>query len=257
MSITSNLLSPLMIRVYTVAAILLAWEAVVSTGTIKAIFLASPTQIVSALPSIMPVFAAAFGQTVFLYALAFTLAIFLGVGIGLITGTYGRLNGVLGPFIGMGLVSPKAVFVHLFVTWFGIGQLPVILFGSFFGFFPILINTIAGVRETKPEYVTIAKSMGFSTARIYQKIVLPAVAPSFLTGLFLGSNLTFVGIIIIQIVFETSRFGSGVGGVISRLSELVMIPELYAFSILTLISLIAINGTLFYLSRRYDKWRLQ
>jgi ABC-type nitrate/sulfonate/bicarbonate transport system permease component len=185
------------------------------------------------------------------FILGFLLAVTMGMGFGLIIGTTRYLNKCLSPLIPIGLTIPKVTLLPLFILWFGIGRSTVIIYAMIAGFFPMIINTISGVVEVKPIYIVYARSMGYSNFQIYRKVIFPAMLPVITSGLFLSSVLTLMGVFVVEMAF----FRIGLGALINDLAVAFRTGELYAVILITAIISFIINGTFWYISRRFNKWR--
>ncbi len=72
--------------------------------------------------------------------------------------------------------------VPLTIVWFGIGDGPTIFLITFSGIFPVILNTIAGVKNISKDYYNAARSMGAGPWSIFSNIILPASIPDILTG---------------------------------------------------------------------------
>ena len=77
---------------------------------------------------------------------------------------------------------PVMAWVPLTIIWLGIGDGPTIFMIAISGVFPIILNTIDGVKSISKDYYDAAKSMGASKLSIFINIVVPASLPSVLTG---------------------------------------------------------------------------
>ena len=120
----------------------------------------------------------------FMWALAF------GLPIGFIMGFSKTAENVLSPVIDSVRQVPIMAWVPLTIVWFGIGDGPTIFLIAFSGVFPIILNTIHGVKAISRDYYHAARSMGASPFVIFKDVILPASIPDILTGsrLAIGSG---------------------------------------------------------------------
>jgi NitT/TauT family transport system permease protein len=94
---------------------------------------------------------------------------------------------------------------------------PAVLFVVFIGaFFPILTNTVEGVRTVEVEYQRAAESLGASSTQIYRHVVLPAALPSVLTGLSIGVGLGWITLVAAELLIG----GPGIGYIIIQAARL-------------------------------------
>jgi len=112
----------------------------------------------------------------FLYALLF------GVPIGFLMGAFKVFENLIGGFIDSLRQVPIMAWVPLTIVWFGIGDGPTIFLIAFAGVFPVILNTIHGVKNISKDYYNAAKSMGASPLSIFVNIMVPAAIPDILTG---------------------------------------------------------------------------
>jgi NitT/TauT family transport system permease protein len=118
--------------------------------------------------------------------LAFLLATFAGVSLGIIIGRYRWAEDFFLPLISIGNPIPGLAYAPLFVLWFGLGDLPAVLLVAFAAAFPIVLNTWTGVKAVKEIWIRAAQAMGAADRQLFWKVVLPGALPYILTGLRLG-----------------------------------------------------------------------
>jgi NitT/TauT family transport system permease protein len=88
---------------------------------------------------------------------------------------------------------PKIALAPLFIVWFGFGLMPKIAVAFLIAFFPVVIDTIIGLRSIEPGIVQLARSMGAPPWRIFLKLRLPNALPMIFGGLKVASALAVVG----------------------------------------------------------------
>lgn len=237
----------------TILSIGVMWELAVRLGGLSEIYIAPPSAIIGHIPLIMEEFLSYGAYTLSMYGLAFIISVVLGSGIGLLMGTIKYLHDLINPFVGAMLVIPKVALIPLITLWLGYTDSSVVFFGVLLGVFPVILNVTSGVKQTTPEHILLAKASGHSTLAIYGKIILPAITPHFFTGLFFGSHTAQIGVIIMELKYGIK----GLGYLLVLYRE--AFNEAAVFTVVALLALIlmGINGTLWYLSRYYDKWRLE
>lgn len=148
--------------------------------------------------------------------IAFHLAIFLGVFLGLLIGMSSFFEKFLFPFLNLFRPIPPLAWSPLVLAWFGVISVSSILgikntsphyillnhlrismiFIIFMSaFYPILINTISGVKGVNQNYIDGAKVHGASNFQIFYKILLPGALPSLLTGLRVGLSTSWIALV--------------------------------------------------------------
>jgi len=88
---------------------------------------------------------------------------------------------------------PKIALAPLFIVWFGFGVTPKIAVAFLIAFFPIVIDTIVGLRSIDPAMIQLARSMGAPPYRIFLRLRLPHALPAIFGGLKVASSLAVVG----------------------------------------------------------------
>ncbi|CEK32802.1 ABC transporter permease [[Clostridium] sordellii] len=125
----------------------------------------------------------------FMYALIF------GLPLGLIMGFSSSCEKLFSPLVDSARQVPIMAWVPLTIVWFGIGDGPTIFLIAFAGVFPIILNTIQGVRSISKDYYNAAKSMGASPFTIFTNVMLPAALPDILTGARLAISTGWMSVI--------------------------------------------------------------
>ena len=239
------------IRWGSIALILMVWDMSVRLGWIDKLFLASPYLTLLSFKKSWGIALPHLKATLWEFGLAFSMAIVLGISLGLTIGIFRYLNKLLSPLILLGITIPKVTLLPLFMLWFGIGKPTVIIFGMISGFFPMIINTIAGVSEVNPKYIIAARSMGYSTIQIYYKVVFPSILPVISSGVFLCSVQTMIGVFIMEMALART----GLGALIYQMAVTFRTGELYAVIVITATITLIINGAFWYVSQGFSKWR--
>lgn len=127
--------------------------------------------------------------------LGFLLATAIAIPFGIGMGRFSLLNQLMDLTIQALRPIPPLAWVPLALAWFKIG-LTSIVFIIFIGaFFPILINTIDGVRSVKKTWIEVAETLGTSEWGIMYKVVLPGAAPTIWTGLRLGFGIAWMTVV--------------------------------------------------------------
>ena len=99
--------------------------------------------------------------------MAVAIASSLGLTIGYLVGRSRYATLVFEPLLAGVFAVPLVVFLPLFILFFGIGVESKIAFGASYAFFPIVLNTIGGISQVDPRFVTVARSMGASERQLF------------------------------------------------------------------------------------------
>lgn len=137
--------------------------------------------------------------------LAYATAI--GLPLGLLMGYFPTLLGALSPYIDSIRQIPIMAWVPLSIIWFGLGDGPTIFMITLSAVFPLLINTIQGVRAIDPNYRFAAQSMGAGTTKVLRDVIIPGSFPSFLTGFRTAIGTAWSSVICAEFIATSEGFG--------------------------------------------------
>ena len=115
-----------------------------------------------------------------------------GLLVGLAMGAWPGLHRQLDPLVALVHPIPKIALLPLILVVFGIGETSKIVLAALGSFFPMLINTVAGVRQINPTYFEVARSCGASHAQTFRRVVVPGSLPMVLTGARLAVNFAVI-----------------------------------------------------------------
>ncbi|MGQ0750447.1 MAG: ABC transporter permease [Betaproteobacteria bacterium] len=102
---------------------------------------------------------------------------------------------------------PKVALAPILVMWFGYGILPKVLVAFLISFFPIVINTVIGMRSVEKEMIYLAESMGASQLQTFVKIRFPKALPSIFGGLKVGIGQAVIGAIVGEFIAAEEGLG--------------------------------------------------
>ena len=168
---------------------------------------------------------------------AYGIAIVLGILTGYLLTRSRFLMQVLEPVVSGLFAIPITLFFPLFILLFGIGPESKIAYGAAYGFFPIALNTIAGLSNVESRFLKAAKSMGLSQLGTFRHVLFPAAFPVILTGLRIGFFICFASVL----GGETISSVSGVGRNIALAAELMEPARMYAWIIVVIATALVLN----------------
>ena len=191
------------------------WELVVVTTGIKEYLLPSPVQVVESAVENGDFLLAATLRTGFSTLVGFLLAAGIGVALGSLLSLSRWLErGFYPPTLLLQMV-PLVAIAPLFVIWFGSGPRSTIVATVVVAIFPVIANTLSGIRSTNPELrelFQLGKAGRFAT---WWKLELPSALPAILTGLRIAAGLSLIGAI-------TAEFVTGYTGDDAPLGALII-----------------------------------
>lgn len=114
---------------------------------------------------------------------------------------------LLSPFLVGSQSIPMAAIAPLLVIWFGPGLISKVLICSLTVFFPVLVNTLVGLRDVPPELREVMRSLRATPAQTLRYLEVPAALPVFLGGLRVGASLSVIGAIVGELVASDRGLG--------------------------------------------------
>ena len=184
-------------------------------------------------------------------AVAFAMALVSGLMLGMLVGINRPTFLTFFPIIMMVYAMPQITVLPLFVLIFGIGPAVKVAFGFSHGFFPIIVNVIAGTQNINPVLLTSARSMGASRWDVYRHVVFPHLVPSLFTGMRLGMTATLLGVILAEL-YATQK---GIGYFTTHYSESFEPHNLFALVSLIAAAAILLNEILRRAEIHFGRWR--
>src|SRR5260370_271395 len=133
------------------------------------------------------------GVTLIELSIAFAMSVVFGMLIGVLIGLSNIGRRSLYPMVLMLYGIPQAILLPLFVLVFGLGPASKIAFGFSHGIFPVIVNTIAGMRNVSPLLVGGAAAMGATRAQQVRYVIFPHMVTAVFAGLALAMTLTLLG----------------------------------------------------------------
>jgi len=140
----------------------------------------------------------------------FLLAAAAGIPLGLMIGRIPLLRALLDPTLSLLRPIPVTAWLPLSMIFFGLGPKSAIFLVFLGAFYPILLNTIFGVRSVDPRLFEAAEMLGCNGSRLFRSVVFPAALPSIFNGLRLGAGFAWILIV----VGEMTGVPEGLGAVI-------------------------------------------
>ncbi|MCE4266621.1 MULTISPECIES: ABC transporter permease [Rhodococcus] len=181
----------------------------------------------------------------------FFVAVVVAVPLGIAIAWYRPVSDFLNPILELFRNTAALALLPVFVLILGIGEESKIALVIYACTFPILLNTISGVRSVDPLLVKSAVSLGFSPIRLFQKVVLPAAVPTIFTGI----RMSAASSILVLIAAEMVGAKAGLGYLITASQLNFQIPNMYAGIIAISLLGLSLNGVLVLIERRLSRWR--
>lgn len=166
----------------------------------------------------------AVGATMGRLAAGFVLGGVPALLMGLVMGFSPRVRAAVDPLVAAAHSIPKIAVLPILMILLGVDEAPKIAVIATAAFFPLLISTMAGVRQISPIHFEVAYSYGASAPRVFWRVLLPGSLPQMLSGVRLALNAAFV----IAIALEIVAARTGLGASIWLAWQTLRVEELYA-----------------------------
>lgn len=213
-------------KYYSLLLLLALWEIISRLGLVNAYLLPSVVSIVARIVNLSIKGDLGYDTllTVYRAVFAFSMAICIGVSIGITMGKVKPVKWFFDPILSVGFPTPKITFLPIFILWFGLFDRPKILLATLASSFPIATATYLGTMGVDKYLIWSARNMGTSKRALLAKIILPATLPQILNGMQIGLPIS----IIVTIVSEMLMGGGGLGNFIMLSQRFADSPAVFA-----------------------------
>lgn len=219
-------------KAVTLLGFLFLWQVVVMTFQVKEFILPSPLTVFAHL--LVPKLAANYHwlrhirTTLVEILISFSFTALAGVFVAIAITWSKVLRQMITPIITLFNSLPKIALAPLFLLWFGFGIVPNVLIAFLIAFFPVVINTAAGLNAVEEDLLDLVRYLHATKWQIYLKIKLPNSLPYIFSGLKISTTLCVVGAIVGEFVASTQ----GLGYLIKSSQGVMDTPPMFASLIL-------------------------
>ncbi len=191
-----------------VSVILLAWQIYTHVFAINRIVLPSPLDILRASILHWDVLLRESWPTFLESVLGFALAVLMGIPFAVGVASSRVLNLTLYPILIATQSIPKVAVAPIILVWFGLGMESKLVIAFLVAFFPIVVDTAAGIRATPPGLLELARSLRASSLQIFLKIQFPAALPFIFAGAKVAVTLAVIGAVIGEFIGSVGGLGN-------------------------------------------------
>lgn len=139
--------------------------------------------------------------------LGFTAAAIVAIPLGIAMGWSRTLSYIVEPIVEILRPIPPIAWIGLSLLWFGFGMGSAVFLVFIGAFFPILLNTVAGVRNVEKRLIEVAYTFGASDLNVLVKVAIPAALPTIYTGLRVGMGIGWMCVVAAEMV--AVKYGLG------------------------------------------------
>jgi NitT/TauT family transport system permease protein len=205
--------------------LLILWEACLRAGLFSPVLLPAPTAVaIKWWAYLMPMQPQEAGQSylawmfsgelphdayssLFRVVTGFLIGAGLALPFGLLMGASTRIYDLFNPMMQILRPIPPIAYIPLAILWFGLGNPPSFFLIAIGAFFPVLMNTIAGVRQVDGIYLRAARNLGVGQWTMFVRVILPAATPYILAGVRIGIGTAFIVVIVSEMIAVNDGLG--------------------------------------------------
>jgi NitT/TauT family transport system permease protein len=237
----------------TPLALLTVWELLARIGVIDTRFFPPPTSILEQMFVMMG------NGELWTHLIASLRRLFIGFWVGLVPalilgvvmGLSRPVRAAFGPLVSGTYPIPKSALLPLILLIFGLGESSKIVMVAIGVFYPVVLNTVAGVLQVAPVYYEVANNFGASKWQVFKTVAVPGAMPNIMTGVELGAGL---GLILIAIA-EMVGAQSGLGFMIWNAWQLYSVETMYVGLLVIAVIGYALSLLLGEVARLVMPWR--
>src|SRR5689334_14689546 len=237
-----------------VVLVLIVWEALVAAAGLNPIYLPRPSRILltlftmfstgGLLGDLLATLGRIFG--------GFAISLVLGTLLGVWMATSERVSAIADNFIAALYPLPKVTLIPLLIIWLGTGGPFMLTISALGAIFPIVINTVLGIRQCDPGLVLAARDLGATNRQVIRMVLLPSAVPSIFAGVRLG-----LGVSIILVVAAEMVVGKvGLGARLYLAGQVLETEQVFAVLIVLAILGVAVTKAQDFIDVWLNQWRL-
>jgi NitT/TauT family transport system permease protein len=187
----------------------------------------------------------AFLQTLSVLVPGFAIASVLGVAIGILMGRRNLAYQILDPYVTILYNTPRVVLIPIFMLWLGTGATMKIVVVVLAAIFPVIVNTMLGVRDVSAQLTEPARSLKATERQLLHKVIFPATLPFIIAGIKLGLGRALTTVIVAELFVSVS----GLGGMLHSAATSYQTAKMFVPAIILALLGILIDGLLSRLER--------
>jgi NitT/TauT family transport system permease protein len=240
-----------LVRFLSVVCVICLWE--LFGRQVNPLFLSYPSAIARAFVQIIGAgeFQRQAVGSLNVFIIGLSVALVLGIALGLLMGRYRLAEYILDPFVYALDATPRVALIPLLLLWFGLGTASKVAIVFLSGLFPVLMNTFSGVRTVSAHLVDIGRAYGAREGKIFTKIILPAALPFIMAGIRLAVGRALIGIITAEMFTAVS----GMGALLIRYSSALATDKFFVPVIFLALLGVLLSGGVERLQKHLAPWK--
>ncbi|HSR95749.1 MAG TPA: ABC transporter permease [Kofleriaceae bacterium] len=240
------------LRLALIAALLGLWELAVAYFELPAYIVPPPSRIAYAFYNGMSdhLYIGHAYTTIIETLLGFILGCGLAFLLGSIVAISRTIEYYVYPLIVMFQAMPKVALIPLILVWFGLGLSSKVVSAALVAFFPLMVNTIAGLRSADEDRINLMRSLSASRWQIFRMLQLPNALPYIFAGLEVAMIFALIGAIVAELISAEKGLGMLMQSMSFSMDVAGQFSILFVLAILGLV----LNGLITIARRRILFW---
>ena len=175
--------------------------------------------------------------------IGFSAGSIAGIAVGIVMGWRDTIDKALHPIVSLLYPIPALGWLPLLMLWIGINEMLPITIIFICSFFPVLYNTVTGIRNVDKSYIQVARTLGASDMKILMTVVMPLALPNIFTGLRLEAGMSWRVIIAAEMV----AIPTGIGALMMRAESLIRMDIIIVCLIVLAVMCLSVFAMAFFL----------
>lgn len=243
-----------MVRIsFSIALLLIFWQILTATFVTNKLLLVPPYEVLEALLKELRNgrFWTNATSTFIAIGVSFPIAVFLGVGIGLLLASSRIVSLTAGPILTAMYSVPIVALAPLFIAWLGLGLASKILIVVLIAIFPVIVTTEAGLRAADKPLIEAAKSFNANQWQLFSTVTFPYALPFIVSGIRVAWARCLVGIVVAEFFGSFAGFGFAILSAGQTFDTATLLAYVIVLGVMGLL------GSLFFtaLEKRLAPWR--
>jgi len=232
--------------------LLLCLEVAARSKLVDPTFLPPPSAILATVWGIIVSgkFAAPLAQTILFLFTGYGIGCAAAIALGILMGYSRVIYNLFEPLTELLRPLPKAALLPVLILFLGLGAKMEITIVALGCFFPVLINTLQGVRAVEPTMINTARTFGHGTFAIWRRILVPASAPYILAGMRISLGLGLILVVTAEMIAGTG----GLGDAILSAQRTFLVKESYAWLVVLAVLGLLLTALFSWLERKIAFW---
>jgi ABC-type nitrate/sulfonate/bicarbonate transport system permease component len=239
------------VRIVTAIVILVSWQ--LYARNLSRVLAAPPTKIAVAMyHQVITVHTiwGPLGSSLTALSLGFLISMVIGLPVGIAMGRWRPIEHVLDPYVSFLYALPHVAFVPLMIIWFGFELKFRLVYVVFSAVFPVVINTMTGVKNVDPALLEVGESFCASERKMLRTIVLPAAAPFMVAGGRQAFSSAWVGVVVAEVLSTQT----GLGGQITHFGNYFLTADMFVPILFIMMIAVVIQVITDFLQTRLTPW---